>query len=346
MNHETNNQIVEPATSAESVAKTPHPVNQVTPLSKYLAMVIFIALPFVGGYIGYQLAPERVIEIPVSQTLVPTQENIQPSNSVLEQAIDPYKEVVIPEIEEGSDYYHYSEQARSQYIKLASGERIAHFYVRDNNVISYSSSTVTSQPGETETYTTIYVPITGADASTFEVSVVSAAYARDTKHVYLNGEIIPTADPLTFVPLCVFWPGTNGECAYSKDVNHVYWEKSVVQSADPKTIVYLEGGKDYPSFAADSSSVYRGSESVKALTDEQLLRLTDTSKIKVDPTGTNWADYHDGLTIGDAIYIEWLNMTDGNVAYSVYSKSIKGSDKDTLYVSKVDKAGDRPKVLK
>jgi hypothetical protein len=38
-------------------------VNRVTPLSKYLAMVLFILLPFVGGWIGYQYAPEKVVEI-------------------------------------------------------------------------------------------------------------------------------------------------------------------------------------------------------------------------------------------------------------------------------------------
>ena len=36
---------------------------QVTPLSKYLAMVLFVILPFVGGYIGYTFAPEKVVEV-------------------------------------------------------------------------------------------------------------------------------------------------------------------------------------------------------------------------------------------------------------------------------------------
>ncbi len=35
----------------------------VTPLSKYLAMVLFIILPFVGGWIGYHYAPEKVVEV-------------------------------------------------------------------------------------------------------------------------------------------------------------------------------------------------------------------------------------------------------------------------------------------
>ncbi len=38
-------------------------LHQVTPLSKYLAMALSIALPFVGGYVGYTFAPEKVVEV-------------------------------------------------------------------------------------------------------------------------------------------------------------------------------------------------------------------------------------------------------------------------------------------
>ena len=40
----------------------PSSLTTVTPLSKYLATVLFISLPFVGGYIGYQLATETEVE--------------------------------------------------------------------------------------------------------------------------------------------------------------------------------------------------------------------------------------------------------------------------------------------
>ena len=39
------------------------PLKKVTPLSKYLAMALFVALPFIGGWIGYMYAPEKVVEI-------------------------------------------------------------------------------------------------------------------------------------------------------------------------------------------------------------------------------------------------------------------------------------------
>ncbi len=38
-------------------------LNEVTSFSKYLALVLFIALPFVGGWVGYTFAPEKIIEV-------------------------------------------------------------------------------------------------------------------------------------------------------------------------------------------------------------------------------------------------------------------------------------------
>lgn len=38
-------------------------LHTVTPLSKYLAMALFIAMPFIGGWIGYHYAPTKVVEI-------------------------------------------------------------------------------------------------------------------------------------------------------------------------------------------------------------------------------------------------------------------------------------------
>jgi hypothetical protein len=57
--------------------------NTVTPLSKYLAMALFIALPFVAGYIGYTLAPEKIIEVPVEVERIVVEEKMV-ENTVLE----------------------------------------------------------------------------------------------------------------------------------------------------------------------------------------------------------------------------------------------------------------------
>ena len=36
---------------------------QITPFSKYLALILFIVLPFIGGYIGYVIAPEKIVAV-------------------------------------------------------------------------------------------------------------------------------------------------------------------------------------------------------------------------------------------------------------------------------------------
>lgn len=43
--------------------KVLHPVHRVTVISKYLALALFIALPFLGVYVGYQFAPIEVLEV-------------------------------------------------------------------------------------------------------------------------------------------------------------------------------------------------------------------------------------------------------------------------------------------
>lgn len=58
MESENNNQAVEQANQA-TISNRLH---QVTPLSKYLAMALFIVLPFFGAWIGYEFAPEKVVE--------------------------------------------------------------------------------------------------------------------------------------------------------------------------------------------------------------------------------------------------------------------------------------------
>ena len=42
------------------------PLCRATSLSKILAAIIFIVMPFIGGYVGYQLAGDRVIHVDVS----------------------------------------------------------------------------------------------------------------------------------------------------------------------------------------------------------------------------------------------------------------------------------------
>jgi hypothetical protein len=57
-------------------------LHRVTPLSRYLALALFIALPFIGGWVGYVNAPDEIVEV---QVVTPKDSNLSekaPNNFV------------------------------------------------------------------------------------------------------------------------------------------------------------------------------------------------------------------------------------------------------------------------
>lgn len=66
-------------------------VNQVTTFSKYVALTLFVSLPFIGGYVGYQLGQKQ---LPATSTIVPIVQNTptpqMPSEVTFEETTDFY----------------------------------------------------------------------------------------------------------------------------------------------------------------------------------------------------------------------------------------------------------------
>jgi len=54
----------------------------VTPFSKYAAMILFIAMPFIGGWVGYHMAPEKVVEV---ERVVVDEVSVDTSNLTLDE---------------------------------------------------------------------------------------------------------------------------------------------------------------------------------------------------------------------------------------------------------------------
>jgi len=92
---------MQPTEEQSKLPFQPHPVNQVTTVSKYLALVLFILLPFIGGYIGYLYAPEKVVEVErvVVQEVIVEVESETPDYSFL---------ISVAEKEEGLDWPIYA----------------------------------------------------------------------------------------------------------------------------------------------------------------------------------------------------------------------------------------------
>lgn len=105
------------------------PLQKVTPLSKYLAVAVFIALPFIGGLVGYALAPDEIKEIE-SVVLVEKKsaslEDITSRNNVQESVASenniPEQIVSLPIIAEiPSDWESYTDSELGFSIKHPSG---------------------------------------------------------------------------------------------------------------------------------------------------------------------------------------------------------------------------------
>lgn len=99
--------------------KEPDLFNTVTPLSKYLAMVLFVALPFIGGLVGYLYAPERVIEVEKIVIQKPAPESNIEESKVLTEVQKPFSSTRVTietdPIEKNSLQGDYSKEKRYLY---------------------------------------------------------------------------------------------------------------------------------------------------------------------------------------------------------------------------------------
>lgn len=88
------------------------PACRQTPFSKYLALTLFIVLPFVGAYVGYRYAPEKVVE--VGQVVVremPLEvESIPEDVSTSEVAIAKGNTIVLEEIPDRDSWQEYQDE--------------------------------------------------------------------------------------------------------------------------------------------------------------------------------------------------------------------------------------------
>ena len=120
----------------DPVVNQPHPVNQVTTFSKYLAMVLFVALPFIGAYVGHQLGAQK-------ETITSALENnISAGNSFSEELM-PSTDAVSYEIDQTS-VENYNNEINSYYSTttlryVEANQDTSDFWANPNN---YTNSKV------------------------------------------------------------------------------------------------------------------------------------------------------------------------------------------------------------
>lgn len=215
--------------------------------------------------------------------------------------------------------------------------------------------------------------VIGADAETFEVNTAWPIYARDSTHVYVYGEVVPSADPNIFVAMCGHSMQMEAFCAYGKDAKHVYAYTQIVPDADPTTFVSLvsnndtnknSAGKSWISSAIDASAYYSGyvpsqygdlssklsGNRISKFSDGSPLHFSDTSKVvAINLNTASWGGYYEGVKIGSKSYYGGVYLVDGTVVYTLYSAcDVDSSGKEincTGVLSRVDKVGDRPREV-
>jgi hypothetical protein len=192
--------------------------NKVTPLSKYIAMVLFVAMPFVGGYVGYRYAPDKIVE--VEKTVI---------------------EKVEKEVSDSAD-------VEDDFIHMAGN-----YYKSTENIsrepkIFYKNA---YWDNESSNQNVVYREIVGADIETFQVDEFSSEYATDKSNVYYfwrtpfeassndGVKIIEGADPDTFeakiVRLFPVSQGNTYQGRISRDDTSVFYRGDVIDGADPNT---------------------------------------------------------------------------------------------------------------
>jgi hypothetical protein len=192
------------------------PLKKATLLSKYFTFGLFIILPFLGGWVGYNLTP-----VPAMNT-----NNIIVQNSESE--------------------FQYSEmnnkmQADLKYNPLGG----LYFYNRDDGLIYFLKTEIEDKS---------YVLIAQADTDTFSVYKETPAYAHDKNFVYFIDtddyfaaypsyklNIIEGADPESFKTNIVeAFPVAHGNTYQSllaKDNNNIYYKNQIIEGADPESFV-------------------------------------------------------------------------------------------------------------
>jgi hypothetical protein len=219
----------------------PYPINQVTTVSKVLAGILFIMMPFIGGYIGYQYGlTEPTLAVPV---VVETIDEVNATTSV--------------------------DVPTATTLSTSTGLFKIDF---DTRQVYYPSHT---QGDRAEFPPVTYIPVPNVDFDTFEalnVSEFATFFAKDISNVYFlvsdpwSGEVtfavLPNADPDTFVPnLEREFPISQGNTYrnyYSRDMNQVYYRGDVIAEASPVTFKLI----DSVAISMDDDTVFYWAEPI------------------------------------------------------------------------------------
>ncbi len=230
-----------PIIQTEATTPEVHQLTKVTPLSKYFALAVMIVLPFIGGVVGYALAPETVVEV----ERVVSSNGEQPANPAPGTAMTPSEMRTYPQdaryttdgvkvylnddltpiddvdkveqyVIEGADPTSF-EPAIVKLFPISQGNTYQKWISRDKNSVYYQ-----------------YKKIEGADPATFVIAE-EIPITLDADDVFLFFEKIPNADPKTYK--VVFNLGTDGprRHVFGQDATHCFLDRDLMECSDMPT---------------------------------------------------------------------------------------------------------------
>ncbi len=207
---------MEPEKSSLTIEKVDNFENlkKITPLSKYLALVLFIILPFLGGYIGYNLAPEIIIEIEkviVNETDVSENESPQVDTVVLDSMLEKEYRDITPK--------GWSGPARTFFSSFPN----------DNTIYTFTYPPMSGVG--------IFTKFSGIDVESLEY--VGSDYFKDKNKVIYNGyyglyegpRALEYANPETFVLVPM-----NEDRVLATDKDSVYFDGMKLEGINPMSM--------------------------------------------------------------------------------------------------------------
>lgn len=193
--------------------------HRVTPFTRYAAMLVFIVLPFLGGWVGYTYAPEKMVEV---ERVVAKENKTVDLNKIDETVFRDYDkpDEVLFSNDEWNDSYYFVDDSR---LFLQQNEGAGRF---------------------------AYIELV-KDIDLDTVEMIAPFYLRDKRNVYLGWTKIESADPVSFELLSENYNEYFG--VFAKDANNVYFGTSTLFGVEPMNFRLLEDRKQ---FGTDGSILY------------------------------------------------------------------------------------------
>jgi len=312
------------------------PLCKVTSTSKILAAVIFIILPFVGGYVGYQIAYEEAVSLAIESDNGISTNETSTTNLV---ANEPAANI-------------------SDFMRLADGESI----ISDKyQIMGYrrlgSIIDLVQTNGDAEKV----LQVSTQNPNNFWVSKDYSIYAHDETNVYVEGKIIPGADIASFKPLVGIPSILEYSMALAKDSKAVYVYTNKLEGVDLPTFVSLGSGRYTSSLGLDKSSLfqfgldYQKKNPLKFKSGEIItFRNTENVKLSLDEEEprtlgysddyNSWYDMRFGLFINRVSYLNLGYLSEDKDVYSMYDECTGISENRVckFSIERVDKIGEIP----